>query len=75
MESKSTLSGKFLNVVLEKNGDQLDQFCETWKVLHEVTEYPTYNKKEANWIGHTFRRNYLLKQVTEGKIEGGIEVM
>jgi hypothetical protein len=24
----------------------------------------------ANWIGHIFGRNYLLKHVIEGKIEG-----
>jgi hypothetical protein len=27
-----------------------------------------------NWIGHILRRNYLLKQVNEGKIKGQIEV-
>jgi hypothetical protein len=29
---------------------------------------------KANWIGHILRRNCLLQRVTEGKIEGGIEV-
>jgi len=28
----------------------------------------------ANWIGHILRRNCLLQRVTEGKIQGGIEV-
>jgi hypothetical protein len=28
----------------------------------------------TNWIGHIQRRNCLLKQVTEGKIKGEIEV-
>ena len=31
-------------------------------------------KQKANWIGHILRRNCLLQQVTEGKIQGGIEV-
>ena len=31
---------------MEKDGDQLDQLCEKWKVLYKVKEYPTYNKKK-----------------------------
>jgi len=34
----------------------------------------TIKTREANWIFHTSRRNCLLKQVTEGNIEGRIEV-
>jgi len=38
-------------------------------------EYPTWNKKQkANWIGHILCRNFLLKQVIEGKIKGEMEV-
>jgi hypothetical protein len=37
-------------------------------ILHEI------NKRKANWIGHILRRNCLLRQVIEGKINGGIEV-
>ena len=37
-------------------------------------EYPIYNKQKANWIGHIFRTNCLLKHSIEGNIEGGIEV-
>ena len=37
-------------------------------ILHEIS------KRKANWIGHIWRRNCLLKQVIEGKIKGGIEV-
>jgi hypothetical protein len=38
-------------------------------------EYPTYNKKiEANFIGHIFHMNCLLKRIIEGKMEGGIEM-
>ena len=29
---------------------------------------------DANWIGHILLRNYLLKQVIEGKIKGEMEV-
>jgi hypothetical protein len=36
--------------------------------LHEI------RKRKANWIGHILRRNCLLKQVVEGKIQGQIEV-
>jgi len=41
----------------------------------EEKEYPTYSKKrKANLIGHIWRRNGFLKHVTEGKIDGRIEV-
>jgi hypothetical protein len=37
-------------------------------ILHEI------RKRKANWIGYILRRNCLLQRVTEGKIQGGIEV-
>ena len=37
-------------------------------ILHEI------RKRKTNWIGHILRRNCLLQRVTEGKIQGGIEV-
>jgi hypothetical protein len=37
-------------------------------ILHEIS------KRKANWIGHILRWNCLLRQVIEGKIQGGIEV-
>jgi hypothetical protein len=37
-------------------------------ILHEI------RKRKANWIGHVLRRNYLLKQVIEGKIQGQVQV-
>jgi hypothetical protein len=37
-------------------------------ILHEI------RKRKANWIGHILRRNFLLKQVIEGKIKGEVEV-
>ena len=36
-------------------------------ILHEI------RKRKANWIGHILRRNFLLKQVIEGKIKGDME--
>jgi len=35
----------------------------------------TINRIKANWIGHIWRRDCLLKHVIEGKIDGRIEVM
>jgi hypothetical protein len=37
-------------------------------ILHEI------RKRKANWIGHILRKNYLPQWVTEGKVQGGIEV-
>ena len=37
-------------------------------VLHGI------RKRKVNWVGHILRRNCLLKQVTEGKKKGEIEV-
>jgi hypothetical protein len=37
-------------------------------IPHEIRE------RKANWIGHILRRNCLLQWVTEGKIQGGVEV-
>jgi hypothetical protein len=38
-------------------------------------KYPTYAKRRKGyWIGHTLRRNVLLKDVIEKKIKGSIEV-
>jgi hypothetical protein len=31
-------------------------------------------KRRANWIGHILRRNCILQRVTQGKIQGEIEV-
>jgi hypothetical protein len=51
-----------------RNEEVLLRVNEQRNVLHEI------NKRKANWIGHILRRNCLLKQVTEGKIKGVIEV-
>jgi hypothetical protein len=49
------------------------------KVLQESRPEITYlvhtiNRRKANWIGHTLRKNCLLKHVSEGKTEERIEV-
>jgi hypothetical protein len=38
-------------------------------ILHEIS------KRKANWVGQILRRNCLLRQVIEGKIKGGIDVI
>jgi hypothetical protein len=41
--------------------------------LHKVKEerhiLHAVKRRKANWIGHILRRNFILKHVTEGKIE------
>jgi hypothetical protein len=48
------------------------------KVLHRVKEerniLHTVKRGKANWIGHSLRRNCLLKHVTEAKVVGRTEV-
>jgi hypothetical protein len=48
------------------------------EVLHRVKEVRnilhTIKRRKDNWIGHILRRNCLLKHVTEGKLEGRIEM-
>jgi hypothetical protein len=39
-----------------------------------MTNKHEIRKRKANWIGHILRRNCPLQRVTEGKIQGGIEV-
>jgi hypothetical protein len=51
-----------------RNEDVLLRVKEQRNILHEI------RKRKANWIGHILRINCLLQQVTEGKIQGGIEV-
>jgi len=50
----------------EKNDEMLNTGNGERNILH------TINRGKANWIGHI--RNYLLKHVIDGKIEGRIEV-
>jgi len=51
-----------------RNEEVLLRVKEQRNILHEIS------KRKANWIGHILRRNCLLQQVIEGKIQGGIEV-
>jgi hypothetical protein len=51
-----------------RNEEVLLTVSEQRNILHEI------RKRKANWIGHILRRNCLLKQVIEGKIQGQIEV-
>ena len=47
-----------------RNEEVLLRVNEQRNILHEI------RKRKANWIGHILRRNYLLKQVIDGKIKG-----
>jgi hypothetical protein len=51
-----------------KNEEVLLTVKKQRNILHEIS------KRKANWIGHILCRNFLLRQVLEGKIKGGIEV-
>jgi hypothetical protein len=51
-----------------RNEEVLHTFKEERNSLH------TIKKSKATCIGQILRRNYLLKHVTEGKMEGWIEV-
>ena len=48
--------------------DVLLRVKERRNILYEI------RKRKANWIGNILGRNCLLQRVTEGKIQGGIEV-
>ena len=52
-----------------RNEDVLLRVKEQRNILHEI------RKRKAKWIGHILRQNCLLQRVTEGKIQGGIEVI
>jgi hypothetical protein len=51
-----------------RNEDVLLRVKEQRNILHEI------RKRKANWIGHIIRRNCIVQRVTEGKIQGRIEV-
>jgi hypothetical protein len=50
-----------------KNGKMLHTVTEERNILHEI------NRRKVNWIGHSLRRNRLLKHIIEEKI-GGVGV-
>jgi len=51
-----------------RNEDVLLTVKEQRNIRHEI------RKRKVDWIGHILRRNRLLQWVTEGEIQGGIEV-
>ena len=51
-----------------RNEELLLRVNEQRTIIHEI------RKRKTNWIGHILRRNCLLKQVIEGKINRQIEV-
>jgi hypothetical protein len=53
---------------LVRNGEVLLRVKEQRNILHEI------HKQKANWIGHILRRNCILQQVIEEKLQGRIEV-
>jgi len=48
-----------------RNEEVLFTVKEQRNILHEIRKW------KPNWIGHILRRNCLLQQVIEGKIQGG----
>jgi len=44
------------------------------RIKEETNILPTVNRRQAKFIGHTLRRNCLLKCVIEGRIEGRVNV-
>ena len=48
----------------ERNDEMSHTVHEERNILNKI------NKRKAKWIGHILRRNCLLKQAVEGKIEG-----
>jgi hypothetical protein len=51
-----------------RNEELLIRVSEQRNILYEI------RKRKANWMGHILRRNCLLKQVIDEKIQGQIEV-
>ena len=51
-----------------RNEEVLLTVNEQRNILHEIRKW------KANWIGHILRRKCLLRQVTEGKIKGEMQV-
>ena len=51
-----------------KNEEVFHRVKEERNILHAIT------RRKANWIGYILRRNCLLEQVIERKIEGTIEM-
>jgi len=78
-ESRSEISGKFWNMVLEKDAeDKLDRSCGKLRSIirsqggEEILQ--TIKRMNDNWVGHILRRGCLRKHPTEGMIVGCTEV-
>ena len=52
-----------------RNEEVLLRVSEQRNIIHTV------KRRKVNWIGHILRRNCLVRDVTEGKMEGTIDVM
>jgi hypothetical protein len=78
LESWSEIPGIFWNVVLERMEISRTDCVRNEEVLHRVKEetnlLQTIKRRKANWIVHILRRNWLLKYVSEGKLEGRTEM-
>ena len=74
LKYKSEVPLNIWNVLLEKEGNQLDRLCGTSRSITKSqagNKHPTYNKKnERCFLGHILRSNSLLKHDIELKIEG-----
>jgi hypothetical protein len=51
-----------------RNEEVLHSVKEERNILHKI------KRRKANWIGHILRRNFILKHVIEGKLEGRLEM-
>jgi hypothetical protein len=68
----------YVNVVLERDGEDKTDSVKSKEVLHRVKEEKVFKHsvktRKANWIDQILPRNWILKYVNEGKIEGRLEV-
>jgi hypothetical protein len=59
-------------MVVEEDGGHLDRSCEKGCSIRNSQgegEYPTdCKRRNANWIGHILRKNFIPKHIIEGKI-------
>jgi len=58
----------------EYGKDKLGRSCENEEILHIVKEdmkfLPKRKRRKANWSCHILPKNFFLKHVIEGKIQG-----
>jgi predicted metal-dependent hydrolase len=52
-----------------RNKEALHRVKEERNILQEI------KRRKDNWIGHILRRSCFLKHITEGNIDGRVEVM